>query len=124
MMRLVTAHVPNRPGILAELANALADAEVNISGFSADANRIRILTDAGLAVVQVLEDLGIAATEHGVLAVSLADEPGRLAEMTHRLAAAGINIKVAFGSTVGTAGTIYLRVDDLERAKEVLALTA
>ncbi len=121
-MRLVTAHVPNTPGILAKVAKALADAELNITAFTADANRVRILTDTAAAAVRALADFGIVATEHHVLAISLEDRPGRLAEITGRLADAGINIEVAFGD--GRAGTLYLRVADHARAQAALARLA
>ncbi len=120
-MRLVTAHVPNTPGILAKVAKALADAELNITAFTADANRVRILTDTAAAAVRALADLGIAATEHRVLSVALDNSPGRLAEVTGRLADAGINIEVAFGD--GQAGTLYLRVADHARGIEALRAT-
>ncbi len=121
-MRMVTAHVPNAAGILARVAKALADAELNIAAFTADANRIRILTDTAQAAVRALADLGIAATEHHILAIQLDDRPGRLADVTGRLADAGINIEVAFGD--GRAGTLYLRVADHQRAQEVLSQVA
>lgn len=121
-MRLVTAHVPNTPGILARIAKALADAELNIAAFTADANRLRLLSDTAPAAVRALADLGIAATEHAVLAIDLEDRPGRLAEVTGRLADAGINIEVAFGD--GRAGTLYLRVADHARAQQALSLIA
>ncbi len=119
---MVTAHVPNTHGILARVAKALADAELNIAAFTADANRIRILTDTAPAAVRALADLGIAATEHAVLAIPLDDRPGRLAEVTGRLAAAGINIEVAFGD--GRAGSLYLRVSDHARAQGLLTQPA
>ncbi len=121
-MRLVTAHVPNTPGILARIAQGLAEAELNIRAFSADGNRLRILTDSAPATVQALEHLGIAATEHQVLAVPLDDEPGHLAQVAKTLAEAQINIEHAFGD--GSAGIVYLRVSDIDAAREALALPA
>lgn len=116
-MRLVTAHVPNTPGILADIAQAIADAELPLQAFSADGNRVRILTDNAPAAVAALEELGMAATEHRVLSVPLHD-PAHLADVTRRLAEAGINIRHAFGD--GTAGVVYLRVSDEPKAKALL----
>lgn len=120
-MRLVTAHVPNTPGILAKISEVLAEAELDVQGFSADANRIRVLTDTAPAAVKALEAIGIAATEHRILKVDLADRPGALADLTRRFADADINIELAFGATDNGHGTLYLRVDDHAKAQSLLA---
>jgi hypothetical protein len=119
-MGLGTAHVPNRTDSLAEVASVLADAEVNIHALSVDANRLPILADAAPAVVAALADMGIAATEHRVLSVDLEDHPGRLASLAKRLATAGINIELAWGTTHDQAGTISLRVDQHDAARQLL----
>ncbi len=121
-MRLVTAHVPNTPGILAKIAQALAEAELNIRAFSADGNRLRILTDSAPAAVLAMGQLGIAAAEHEVLAIHMDDQPGHLARITKTLADADINIQHAFGD--GTAGVVYLRVSDIDGARRLLPVTA
>lgn len=91
----------DKPGVLADIAEALGDAGVNIQACSA-------FTGGGKGVVHVLVDndeAGIAAlqgaghTVHAardVAVVAIPDEPGSLARYCRMIDAAGINIEQAY----------------------------
>lgn len=91
----------DRPGVLADIAETLGDADVNIEACSA-------FTGGGKGVVHVLVDdseVGIAALEEAghqvhaardVAVVAIDNEPGSLARYCRRIDAAGINIQQCY----------------------------
>lgn len=91
----------DRPGVLADIGETLAEAGVNIEACSA-------FTGGGKSVVHLLVDddeSGVAALEAAgltvhaareVAIVQLTNEPGSLAAATRRIHDAGVNIQQAY----------------------------
>jgi hypothetical protein len=113
--------IENRPGMLGEVASALAEKGVNlraVNGWVEDGQGvIRMVVDKLPVARKVLAKRGWTAEEAEVLEVEVPDRPGALAEVATALGEAGIDIKHVF---VGAAGarkaTVFLGVSDLKGA--------
>ncbi len=113
--------VPNRPGMLGEVASALAAQKVNVRAANAwvegDQGIIRVVADKLPAARKALAKGGWAVEEEEVLEAELPDKPGSLARIATALGQAGIDIRHLY---VGTAGarkaTVFLGVSDLPAA--------
>jgi hypothetical protein len=121
-----TLILDDRPGELARLGEVMGDAGVNIAGLAA-------FTGEGKGVIHVLVDdeaaeratqalraahIGVA-DEREVLVVDVVDRPGTLGELARELAAANVNIDLAY-TTFGGGVKIVIATDDLESARAAL----
>lgn len=108
---------PTRVGLLAEVAEALDSAGVNIDAIGAydkgSDGEFLILTSNNRVVGQALERLG---GEVGMVPVAVAEvpnQPGELAVIARRLADAGINVAQIHGtSTDASTMTLVLLTSD------------
>ena len=120
-----TLILQDRPGELARVGEVLGDAGVNIGGLAA-------FTGDGRGLVHVLIDddavsrattalkaakLGVA-DEREVLVIDVVDRPGTLGELTRQLAAANVNIDLAYTTFGG--GVIVIATEDLDSARAAL----
>ncbi len=119
-------HVENRPGMLGEVAAAMAEQRINSRGLNAwvedGEGVIRLIVDRLPVARKALARRGWKAEEQEVLEVELADKPGTLAIVATALGHAGVDITHAF---VGGAGarkaTVFLGVSDLAAASKAAA---
>ncbi len=117
----------NRPGELGHLARALAARGLNIehiSGSSAGGELcVMVTTDDDDATRDVLHGLGVPFVVGDALHVEIPDVPGSLADLSERLAAAGVNITgiLVAGRRAGIA-EVAVTVDDEDKARRVLGL--
>ena len=79
---------------------------------------VRFIVDDPLRALDVLVDMGAAATTTDVLCARLNDEPGELARVMGVMADCGINVTYSY-SLISTY--IALSVKDLARAEQLLA---
>jgi hypothetical protein len=121
-----TVILDDQPGELARLGQVMGDAGVNIGGLAA-------FTGEGKGVIHVLvdDDAAARATEalreahmgvadqREVLVVDVVDRPGTLGELARELAAANVNIDLAY-TTYGGGVKIVIATDDLESARAAL----
>lgn len=100
--RQLTVAWQNRPGELANVCRALADAGVNIEALAtAEAGEygaVRVLVDDVEAAREVFHEAGVAHTTIDVLVVELPHRPGALADIASSLASAKINIEYFYAS--------------------------
>ncbi len=119
-LQLVVVDSRGIPGALGAVASCLADAGINIDGFSVHARRICLMTsDAGQAK-RLLEGAGFLVQTLQVAGLSLANRPGALATVAAALHENGIEIVHSFGIGHGTHGTVFIRLDEIKRALDVL----
>ncbi len=122
----VTVWVESTPGQLARIAQALAQAKINITAFTAygtgGESPVRMLVTSPTKARQVLRGLGLRVTEEEVLRVTLADKPGKLGELGARLHKAGINAQYAYGTLAkgSKKADIVMGVSDLAGAVKAL----
>src|SRR6266545_3718286 len=108
-MKDLTISLTDQPGSLAALGEATGRANINIEGACAyveDGAR-RALKEAGLEVTG----------EQDVIVVQLEDRPGVLGGVTRRIAAAGVNLKLAY---LATGTRLVVAADDLDRAETAI----
>ena len=122
----LTVYLENKPGELARVCKVLGRSEVNIVAISVvdtvDTGAVRIVVDNFTRAWKALEELKLLVHGRDVLAATLADEPGVLAEAATKLAEAGINIDYAYGSTHTDSkeAVCVFAVSDPGRAEKLL----
>ena len=116
----------NCPGMLAAVADALAEADINIYAISTsdtvDHSVIRLVVSDPRKALNLFEARGTLVVDDDVLMIEGNNTPGSLARIAHKLAAAKINIEYAYCATPQNArkGLLILRVRDAKKALKVL----
>lgn len=124
--RCVTVPLENKPGTLARVARLVADAKINIEAIDSEVlgewGYVRVYTTDPDKTTQALKKGGFTPTTTELLEIVLPNKPGELARVTEALAKANVNIESCFGSAGNspTEGRIYLKVNDVARARTVL----
>src|SRR5215467_9466625 len=92
----------NRPGMLARLADALAEAKINIYAIATsdtvDHSVVRLVVSDYRKALHVFEEHGALVVEDDVLMIDGSNKPGELARMAHKLSDAGINIEYCYSA--------------------------
>src|SRR5215510_885831 len=111
----------NRPGTLARLADALAEAKINIYAISTsdtvDHTVVRLVVSDYRKALHLFEERGTLVVEDDVLMIEGSNKPGSLARVAHKLAGKKINIEYAYCATPpdATKGLLVLRVADAKK---------
>jgi hypothetical protein len=123
----ITVTAQSRPGVLAKVARALADAGVNITAMCASEStgraKLRLVVSDPARAKQALAAARIRCGEEPALLLSVEDRPGTLATLASRLAAAKINIKCAYATTVIAGGGpchVVVAVANADKAEKAL----
>jgi hypothetical protein len=117
----------NRPGTLARVADALADAKINIYAITisdtVDHSVIRLVVSDYRKALHVFGDHGTLVVEDDVLMVEGSNKPGALAQIAHKLADARINIEYCYSATAPETkkGLMIMRVSNPAKALEILS---
>jgi hypothetical protein len=116
----------NRPGTLARLADALAEAKINIYAITTsdtvDHVVIRMVLSDYRQALHIFEEHGTLVVDDDVLLLEGSNKPGELASIAHKLAKAKINIEYCYSATPPSAksGLMIMRVSDPKKALKVL----
>jgi hypothetical protein len=116
----------NRPGMLARVADALAEAKINIYAIAisdtVDHSVIRLVVSDYRRALHVFEAHGTLVVEDDVLMVDGSNKPGELAKIAHKLAAAKVNIEYCYSATSPEAKKVLfiMRVSNAAKALKVL----
>ena len=118
--------VPDRPGMLGEIAGALGEKKVNLRGINAWVEGadgvVRMVVDKHAVAKKLLAQKGWSPEERDVIELALADKPGALGEAAAKLGRAGVNITHVFVGTGAGArkATVFLGVSDPAAAAKAL----
>ena len=112
----------DRPGTLADAAEAIGGAGINIRGgcgvTAAGQGVLHVLVDDAEIARGALEGAGMTAVEErDVLVTRVTDQPGELGRFARRLAEAGVNLQLLY---LTTGGELVVGADDLEAARKAL----
>ena len=112
----------DQPGTVAEVAEALGRAGINMLGFCGTSEqgegRAHIAVDDREGTHRALEDAGVRVGEsQQVILVDIEDKPGALGELTRKIASAGINLSVLY---VGTGNRMIVGASDIDKLKQVV----
>jgi len=116
----------NRPGMLARVAEALAEAKINIYAITTsdtvDHSVIRLVVNDYRKAMHVFEERGTLVVEDDVLLFEGGNKPGELAKLANTLAKAKVNIEYCYSATPPDAkkGLMILRVSNPVKALKVL----
>ena len=96
--------IENAPGALAEVAAAISDAGVNIAAATCigtgERAELHILVKHAEAAKHALAISGVLVTgEREVVVVDVQDRPGVLADLTRKIARAGVDLDVVYVAT-------------------------
>jgi hypothetical protein len=115
--------IENTPGALAKVAGAISDAGVNIAAAtclgSGERAELHILVkhpEAARHSLAISHDVTVTR-EREVVVVDVEDRPGVLADLTRRIAKAGVNIDLVY---VATRNRVVFGSDDMEGLKAAL----
>jgi len=125
-MKQIIIPVPDRPGVVAEVSEALGAAGVNIEDLDAegaDENGVILLTvDRYDDALRALHEAGYRAITEDALVLRIRNEPGALAKVARRLGEASINIRsLRIAKHLGGGETLVTLVAERpEEARELL----
>lgn len=126
MIKQLSVFLENEPGRLVKVTQALADAKIDIRALTvaetADFGILRLIVNDPDKAYTTLKEKNIAVSLNEVLGVEVNDEPGGLASIAKMLEDEGVNIEYvyAFVTQSHEQAFVVLRVDDQDKAKEVL----
>ena len=111
----LTIDIENAPGALADVAAAISDAGVNIAAATCvgrgDRAELHILVPHAEAARHLLAISHVGVTrEREVVVVDVEDRPGVLADLTRKIAMAGVNIDLVY---VATRNRVVFGAEDL-----------
>lgn len=123
----ISIFLENKSGRLAEVADVLAKAGINIRALSladtADFGILRLIVNDTERAKAVLKDNGFTVGKTEVIAVEVPDRPGGLAGILNVLKEKGINVEYmyAFVQKSKENAIIIFRFDEIEKAIESLS---
>jgi hypothetical protein len=122
MAKNLTIELEDKPGMLAELGEALGRAGVNIDGFCGYASGgkgiIHLLVEDAAAARGALEGTGIEVQdEQDVVVVDVEDRPGALGVIARRISNADVSLNLAY---LATNTRLVLGADDLESVRRAV----
>jgi hypothetical protein len=118
----LTLWVPDRPGMLGEVASALGEKKANILAImgATEGGRgaVRMVVDKTAVAKKLFAARGWQTTEEEVLEVTLGNTPGTLGKVASKLGKAGINIEYLYEgpASVARKANAYFGVSDLKAA--------
>ena len=115
--------IENTPGALAQVAAAISDAGVNIASAtcigSGEQAELHILVPHAEAAKHSLAISDVAVSrEREVVVVDVEDRPGVLADLTRKIAKAGVNLDLVY---VATRNRVVFGAADLAALQGALA---
>ncbi len=124
MQRQFVVQLDNRPGELAHLARSMGARGINITHISCAGTgsvACAFMTTSDDAAREVLRGLGHDFIEGAAVVVDVLDQPGGLADVTERLANAGVNVlgTMCIGRREGVLEMAFT-VDDEVQARAAL----
>jgi hypothetical protein len=114
--------IENTPGALAEVAAAISDAGVNIAAATCigpgERAELHILVPHAEAAKHLLAISHVAVTrEREVVVVEVDDRPGVLADLSRKIARAGVNLDLVY---VATRNRVVFGAADLDALRAAL----
>lgn len=124
-MKQITIVTEDRPGLLAEVTELLAKAEINIESFDSekigDTAIFNLEVDDHDKALRALAHTEFKAIAQDTILIKLEDKPGALARMAHRFEQAGINLRSArLIRRQKGIGIVAISCRETDKAKELV----
>ncbi len=126
LTRQLALLLANKPGALARMCRALADAKIKLYALSVgdtvDHCVVRVITSDWQQTKRIFEAHNALVVETEVLMIEGHNHPGNLATISEKLAQAKINIDYAYFATAPEAqkGLLILRTSNSRKALKIL----
>ncbi len=125
-IRQLSIFIENKPGHLKAACRLLADAGIDVESMAlADTEQfgiLRFIIKDWQKAKQVFEDQGLVVRESDLIAVSVDDRPGGLADVLDILDQTKINIEYMYGyaSRMQGKAILFFRFNNVDEALELL----
>ena len=126
VLKQLSVFLINKPGILAQVLNELANEKVNIVAMtmmdSVEHGVLRIVPTEPEHALSIIEKINLQVNQTEVLCVTMPNKPGAMADVAQRLSGQHINITYCYvtsGAKGGKTNGIF-KVADLKKAIKVL----
>jgi hypothetical protein len=120
----LTIDIDNAPGALAKVASAISDAGVNVaaatclgSGKRAELHILVKHAEAARHALAISHDVTVTR-EREVVVIEVDDRPGVLADLTRKVAAAGVDLDLVY---VATRNRVVFGAADIDGLRAALA---
>ncbi len=126
IIQQISIFLENAAGRLAEVTRVLKDGGVNLRAImiadTADFGILRVITDDPEKARKILEAAKFTTKTTEVLAVTISDKVGSLADVLHIFEENGINIEYLYAALdkVGETAVVIFKVEDLKRGLSVV----
>lgn len=125
MIDQITVFLENDKGRLASLCRTLGDAGINMHSLmiadTSDYGVARIICDAPVKALKVLDEANYRATITKVAAIEIPNRPGGLADVLEVLDAAGVNVEYGYCfATPSHSAVDVLKIHGGEKVQETL----
>jgi len=115
----LSVSLEDRPGTLADVAEALGKAGINVEGICgfpvAGRGAAHILVEDAAKARKALEGAGATVQgERDVLVLDVADRPGTLGQIARKMAKAGVNLNLVY---LATNTRLVVGADNLDKAR-------
>jgi hypothetical protein len=101
-LKQLSFSLPNKVGLLAQVATAISQAKVNIEAICAyemdDRGFFMVVTDSNAKAKKVLAKMGANVEVEDVLVVGVPNKVGQLQKLAKKIADAGVDIYYCYGS--------------------------
>lgn len=116
--------VSNEPGRLAAIAGMLKDLGINVKAFnlaeSSEFGILRTIVDDPDRAYEQIKAKGVIVKKTDMIGIATNDSSGSLFEAADVMAKAGINIEYGYAYRGRDLDSLFVRVDDTEKAIGVL----
>lgn len=125
-VKQISVFLENKNGRLAEVTRLLGEKGVDLRAGTiadtADFGILRLIVDNPDKALSELLDAGFTAKETEVLAVSMDDKPGALAEIMDLFEANRVNIEYLYSMLAGCGGNadVIFKVEDMAHGMAIL----
>ena len=125
VIKQISLFAENKPGRLANIADKLKNAGINIRAFtiaeSGDFGIIRMVVDKSDYAHSVLHNAGFTVSETSVLGIEMEDVPGSMSRIAEVFGKANINLDYAYAFvTRDQKALLIVRVNEIEKAVKIL----
>lgn len=125
-IKQLSIFIENKPGRLADITETLATSKIDIRAISvadtSDFGILRIIVSEPEVAQEKLKNAGMTVSLSNVLAVCVTDKAGEFSKVARLMSDNSIGIEYVydFAGKVDNEACIVVRVDDTERAFEIL----
>ena len=124
-LKQISFTLPDKIGLLSEVAAFITAAKINIEAICAygmgEEGRFMIITDNNAKAKKVLSQMGAEVKSEDVIAVEVPNKIGQLQQTARKISDAGIDIAYVYGSPVKQKMTLIFKTANDKKALKALA---